>query len=175
MRRISGTQLIFLTTKRYSASRGSSCVPLPHGRSFKSAVRIGLILLCAVSTSACQNTSPSVTSGSAVSELVLFDRKGTEENRIKDAALLGEIIVLIDSAPNCGRWQWKEADIQKKFSIKYSSGAERRFVLIKPDRLIEVGLAPDQACRQVDFEKLLNKLKHSTTKANEALFSWCDV
>ena len=97
--------------------------------------------------------------GSPPTGLVLYDTSGVTLVDKLEQRLVANLWSSIVEAPLCPRgWVWNPADNLAKLSFSFSDGAERRFVLLRTDRIVELGPAPNQACRTLNSQEFMDRL-----------------
>jgi len=108
------------------------------------------------------------TARKAVSHIIVFDDTGQQVTRVQNAKLLDDVLSDIDSAPKCPTgWGWNGTGILLKLSVHFADGREQRFVLLRNDRIVEIGRSPNDACRVVSSDKLETALLQRAEKEKD--------
>lgn len=119
--------------------------------------KLGTFALCVCLMQASCNRGTQDRPSRLPSQVVLFDQTGKEQSSVTDPKTISEMASLIAAAPHEKDWSWTDAEVQAKLSFRMADGAEQRFILMKSNRLIEIGPEPRKACRRVATVALLEK------------------
>ena len=126
----------------------------------KPAVAVVLVFLVAalsVVVATCSRTPPRP-QGPLPNRLLLYV-DGVASLDTADRSVVESVWASIHEAPFCPRmWEWKPADNIARLLFRFSDGGIRLFVLSGTDYVIEVGPAPDQACRNLNTQELMDRL-----------------
>ena len=122
-----------------------------------------ILLFCSVASlsvvvGTCGRTPPQP-QGPIPNRLVLYDVDGTQLLDTADRSMVKSVWASIHEAPFCARMTlWNPRDNVAKLLFRFSDGAKRQFVLVGADRVMEVGPAPDRACRNLNTQELMDRL-----------------